>query len=376
MHGRTNSDVSDSSHLRGNAVGTGMSSGAALYQQAMSSMNRNPSLPTPGASSSGAGSSSQAQSSSKTSKPHYPSAEEEKAMLRRYQDAKAAVDRTQIEPYDAATPSAGVVSAYDAMYSAAPAPPQNHMPPSISQSSSQQPLSAYEEKERLRRQYEAQDQVGHMPTPQPYVNGSYAYPSPAPTNGYPSPVMPDGSAMAGGSSSAAHQLSEKEMLRRKFDADDAAALRPPSGPPPMPPAPRSVSGMRSPGPRSPPLPPPSAGAYQPLSAAEEKARLRAQYASEEVAPGDVPGYTPAQGNVPAPPPLMPRPPPDYIHQTRTEDSRSQLGHGAPSGNHGREGPERVYTPMNPSVGGFAVDDAETFGGLNSRPPIPPKVPMQ
>lgn len=78
--------------------------------------------------------------------------------------------------------------------------------------------------------------------------------------------------------------------------------------------------------------------YQPLSAADEKARLRAQYAAED------------GGAPPAPPPLAPRPPPDYIQQTRAEDARSQMGHGSLSraGSYAPAGyappPERSYTP--------------------------------
>lgn len=154
-------------------------------------------------------------------------------------------------------------------------------------------------------------------------------------------------------------LVEKEMLRRKYSAEDAAqqAQNQSGGTPrntpsrsgsALPPIPRASSIQTNSPTRpltaaeekaqlatryasNPPGSPPSTG--RPLTAAEEKAQLKAQYEAQDqvvspvVRPQQI--QTPASAfnnvnpvnNLPTPPPLMPRPPVDYINQTKEEDTR-------------------------------------------------------
>jgi hypothetical protein len=363
-------------------------SDAALYAQAMSAVSRNNNLPTPGGSGSNpavVGSSSMTAPQMRMPKPQYPTAEEEKAMLRRYNEAKAAVDRVQGPDGDSAP------VAYDALYpgTGALAATSPFAATSAGQGSSSQPLSAYEEKEHLRRRYESESSTVRIPTAQPYEQQGYVSPPPvqAPqpygnNNAYASPPPAVGSSSAYGNG-----LSEKELLRRKFEADDAAALS--IGAPPLPPprangssheanrTPSYSASTRTPSytARSQPLPP-TGSAFQPLSAAEEKARLKAQYAAEDrAANGEAPPVLPAprvaptsppvasQGlpNIP-PPPLAPRPPPDYIQRTQEEDRKSRFVADDAS----------FAATLQQQVND--ADESGTFGPV-SRPPLPPKVPI-
>ncbi|OCH93867.1 hypothetical protein OBBRIDRAFT_817584, partial [Obba rivulosa] len=137
-----------------------MSAGAVLYSQAMSSINRNTSTQSSAFASGSSPPAAPLQPTPalapSTQSPiiQYPSADEEKAALRRYYEAKAAVDRTQ-----GATSGSAMQApiAYDALYpvqqSAVPTSPPAFVP-----SSSSQP-SYLSEKERLRRAYDAQDRA-------------------------------------------------------------------------------------------------------------------------------------------------------------------------------------------------------------------------
>lgn len=271
--------------------------------------------------------------------PVYPSAEEEKAAMRRFYEAKAAVDRTQETTFGISPSTAGSSPMpYDALYPNKPAsPPQpvnGGSPPPFAPSSSQP--SYLSEKERLRRDYEARDATamgGSPPAPPPHnappmsAVGSPGYQPPVPA-ATPPAVLAASAAM---SSAAA----EKEMLRRKFEAQDAGA----KGPPPTPP-PRSGSfsagsrNMPTP-PRSPPMPPGGGSGSRPLTAAEEKARLKAMYDSENRSGSPPNGSPPVQSTAPLPmingapfvappppPPLAPKPPKEYIQETQEEDMRT------------------------------------------------------
>ncbi len=59
-----------------------------------------------------------------------------------------------------------------------------------------------------------------------------------------------------------------------------------------------------------------------MTAAEEKAMLKAKYAMEDQVNGSSGSIaSSSSSSVPAPPPLMPRPPAEYIQETQEEDER-------------------------------------------------------
>ncbi len=163
--------------------------------------------------------------------------------------------------------------------------------------------------------------------------------------------------------------------------------------------------------RSPPLPPSPTqpGQQRMLSAAEEKALLRAKYEAEEQAPPppitprrqdeyNSPPRTPSTtGLLPSPiqseppisrdqrqvspprspPPLLPRPPASYIRETAEEDARLQdeLANGklsAISVEANGTTTETVTLPLSMAAAGASVvddDDEEAFG-LSRRPTLP------
>lgn len=350
---KTHSDpIASGSHLKASSISQPISSlptvsaGAALYQHAISSMHRNPpeqTLPSPPPSHDRV-------SPPMKSIPAYPSAEEEKAALKRYHEAKSAVERTQ-----------GIQNppvAYDSLY-------PNNLTRSASYSvspSSSMPGNALSEKERQRRAYEVQDAAASSQQTPAYSSPPVAYSPPAFT-----------------SSGSGNALSEKEILRRRYEAQDAAALGSSSGPPPQPP------------PRRPSLShdvrhPPAgviAGSSRILSAVEEKAQLRARYEAEEQnarlngtpSPPLPPsfGYQPTgqgptaetQTSPPPPPPLMPRPPAVYIQETQAEDARIRSSDDdllAQSNGNGLD--LRSYSPFNGGPNGKSVSPGP--------PPLPPK----
>lgn len=193
------------------------------------------------------------ESSSSSSKPNgnsssaFESAAAEKARLKREMSEKDRADRERLER----TKSNSSSIAYE---------------------------SAAAEKARLKREMEERDR--HMPDlPPPFAAGPTRGPSP--------PNLPGSSSSPPyGGSYAAPALSEKEVLARHFAAQDAAA-----------------GGLAPVSPRPTPTPPRAPI----MTAAEEKKMLAARYAAER--------------NPSTPPPLMPRPPADYIKETREEDAR-------------------------------------------------------
>lgn len=316
---------------------------------------------------------------SSTATPQYPP-QNEKEMMKRYYDAKAAASRNQGQDYVQAEPIS-----YDALYpsnhpnSGTTSQPSNlQQPPSFAgrpddppafTSGSQHPILS--EKERLRRHYEAQDAAAntvaspptsiptpvYMPSPQPFqVTSPHPQQIPAtfPHSNSPPPPLDNPPAPM-------NALAEKEMLRKKFEAEEAArqaqnqsTRMPPITPTrsgsALPPIPRSPSiQANSPGrpltaseekaqlasryANNPPASPPNTG--RPLTAAEEKAQLKAQYEARDqvtsppVNPQQVQTPASAFSNVnpnntlPTPPPLRPRPPVDYIQQTKEEDNRTK-----------------------------------------------------
>ncbi|KAI0929238.1 hypothetical protein AcW1_006231 [Taiwanofungus camphoratus] len=304
-------------------------------------------------SSNGAGSSSlqpPQRTPIKSPTPQYPSAEEEKAALKRYHEAKAAVERTQGVTYGMSSQSPPAVPIpYDALYPSTPVSPPppalvaDDLPPAFIPSSSQP--SYLSEKEKLRRAYEAQDAAAVANAARLGAVGSPQLSPLAAFDSYAS--SPPLAALPASSTSLSSAAAEKEMLRRRFETQDAAALAA-AGPPAPPPRSNGIRPSPSPpssGSRPIPTPPQSpgmAGGSRPMTAAEEKARLKAMYEAEERA-GQPNGIVSAPLSPPLPtndvnmngsllqepstpppplPPLMPRPPKQYIEETQEEDKRT------------------------------------------------------
>ncbi|KAJ4478204.1 hypothetical protein J3R30DRAFT_3290526 [Lentinula aciculospora] len=264
--------------------------------------------------------------------PQYLSAEEEKAALRRYEEAKRAVQRTQLGGTDDVGSSSSS-SAY------VPPPVASDLPPSFEASV---PVvdarTQLAEKERLRREYEARDAAVHRPS----VDNVPAY---SEDNSEPQPLT---------GTIIQSAIAEKEMLRRKFEMQDAqarAAVGSASQPP------RQASPVQL---KSRPAPAPPSSTARILTAAEEKAMLRARFEAEDSAqshstppitpPPHINGYNHANSYTngmhagpstpsalptlippPAPPPLAPKPPASYIQETQEEDARVSryVNSGAP-----------------------------------------------
>ncbi|KAJ2919891.1 hypothetical protein MD484_g614, partial [Candolleomyces efflorescens] len=373
---------SDNAAPGGSSSSSSKPTGAQLYQQAMAARKNNPS-PAQGASVRGG--------------PSYPSAEQEKAALQRYQAAKDAVDRTQsnIDPEDLPPSVAGPVRdsgpiAYEALFPNAgsssanrsPPPPavSEPPPPPFAGGAPIGPMAILSEKERLKREYEARDAAA-LAAQQQQQQPSYAAPPPAFTAAAPPPFAPAASAP----SQYANAIAEKEALRRKFEAQDrAAAAAAAALPPPAPlqtpsrnssarPAPPQPTGGGSyTAPLSPRPAPSTPGSSRVLTAAEEKALLKAKYDAQDsagsrppapLAPSRANGRANGATGTPspppftsqngAPPPLMPRPPVEYIQETREEDARVV---------------RYTMNGENPA----AMDDAYGMNGGPKLPPLPPK----
>ncbi|KIK32167.1 hypothetical protein CY34DRAFT_111074, partial [Suillus luteus UH-Slu-Lm8-n1] len=300
-HSRESSEANGSPGLSQHCRSmSALSAGAALYQHVISSMNKNTTSNTsPNASANvsptrSPNPPSQPFSTSSKVVPHYQSAEEEKAALNRYHEAKLAVDRSQntqnlVILYPSESSSISRSMSYGAQ------PSGSDMPPPFDGPNGQPQY--LNEKERLRRHHEAQDAAAMTAqssaaadvSPSYTASPLYSPPAPHPTS----------------------TLSEKELPRRRFEEQDAAALAQQQ---PQPPPPRAVNGSRLP----PPPVTPAASGFRLLTAAEEKAQLRAKYAAkEQQANGNTPAsasnftsHYPSQSSTvhspPPPPPLMPR----------------------------------------------------------------------
>ena len=342
-HTRSESDSSN----RGQASSSGKpTAAAALYAQAISAQGRSAVGPGPSAST---------PSRPKPAVPQYLTAEQEKAALRRYEEAKRAVDRTQNSDFSSdVAPSSSAPIAYESLFPAAASssstPNTVNQPPPFN--SSVIPQSHLSEKERLRRAYEANDAAARA-----RQNASPPPPlSPPSHNQYTS------------------ALEEKEALRKKFEERDNAQARSALATQTLPPKDgvfgsvtnsggpeRSPSSGRSPlGSRPTPLPPSAGTTSRILTATEEKALLRskfeARYAeinnnnrNKPLINGSSATATPA-----TPPPLMPRPPVEYIKETQEEDARvARL-------NEGGEGAAFDHTPSSSQRGGTPKPQGRLF----------------
>jgi hypothetical protein len=224
------------------------------------------------------------------------SAEDEKAALRRYEEAKRAVDRTQGQQLATNPREAGESSSLRRGLSVTNPNENGDELPSFADSQPSVGImsGSLTEKERIKRQYAARDAEASIPPYSPGMN-------------------------AGSFSLIGDAVSEKERLRRRYDSQDVSS--PPKAPPPRP-----GTGSRPP----PPVP---ADGGKVLSAMEEKALLRACFESEDTqhpqsfATSSGPPYnngsTYTDGALvtSSPPPLAPRPPADYIKETQEEDAR-------------------------------------------------------
>ncbi|KAF7304736.1 hypothetical protein MKEN_01187700 [Mycena kentingensis (nom. inval.)] len=309
------------------------------------------------------------QKSTSTKVPQYMTADQEKAALRRYHEAKEAVGRVQGYDEAAPPPANAAPIAYDSLYPSQGMASGSNSPPPFDTGSMPNNMHL-SEKERFRLAYAAQDAAAARQNATPQD-------SPPPFSGPPL---------------AASGLSEKEQIQRKFDAQDAEARRT-AGAPSPPPRNGSVPQGR-------PTPPPPTGGRI-LTAIEEKALLKAKFEAEEAATkpkvNGTNGHTnglssPSSSDSlpstpPAPPPLMPRPPAEYIQETQEEDARvsrfvttntvpsidedplpTSLSHSpslirksSPSGS-----PGLSVSPFTPFTPGF---DATAPG---PPPPLPPK----
>ncbi|KAI1794712.1 hypothetical protein LXA43DRAFT_119499 [Ganoderma leucocontextum] len=459
FNGSSSSGAGGSARTAGGSVG--VSAGAALYSEAMSAINRPVTSGSPHSQSGSVGSPYAVASPLPFQTPAtpgsahgrlptsgtMPSAVEEKAMMARYYEAKNAVWQTQSAHYGRVPGNAGPVP-YDALYpdqqTTSPAPSHNQLyagspapapAPSLTSSppagmpspfpaegSSQHPILS--EKERLRRHYEAQDAAAAQPQQQwepslPPPEDNYA--STPPPGPYPqTPATPPNALYAlsppSGSpppfSSPQTQLSafdEKEMLRRKYEQQDATAVGSPRATPTPPPRTSHLvngSGGRGRPPPTPPSPNPmpgTPGTARPLTAVEEKARLKAMYEAEDrtaaprpPAPGQSPypspppsnGYhdlapiprtTPsppqlANGAIPPAPPLAPKPPKEYIEETQQEDIRTTAKLQAIDA--GKSDPDLAsLAPSEADKEPLDVEDADamnnTFGIVTRSSPGPP-----
>lgn len=327
-----------------------ISAGAALYSHAMASVKQ-PGWGTSGSSPSSAMPppiSQTAQSS------RLPTAAEEKEMLRRYNDATNAVHRHHEANFG---PSDGVMSSasssmphgtsvgsdmdMDNSYASAP----DELPPPWVPSAEFSPqVESMSEKERYRIAYEARERAAAQQQP------PLASPPPSASP----PVSPPADYYT---ATGMRPSTSGSVTSPPADYYTATGMRPSTSgsmttdrgqpPPPWQPQPPAQPGglplppnLRT---RSPPLPP--ASSQRIMSAAEEKAMLKAKYESEEPKAASPPPSTPPKAKgaahnnnnnspspttqtqtppqTPPPPPLMPRPPASYIQETAEEDARLQ-----------------------------------------------------
>ena len=298
----------------------------------------------------------------------FPSAEEEKAKLR-YEEAKKAVDRHQATMDG--SPSDGYNASWESppsaqLYSSPPpaqvyASPQGvtnglqlARQPSLSPGSPPPftpPVMGYPaesdlpEKERIRLAFARRDamlgqqQIGGASEPPPPDYGGP--PSGAPPSAFGSPPPP-------ASLVPLTAAEEKARLRAQYAAEEAADGSGVGG-----------SGMRSP----PPEPPTYAGETRPLTAAEEKALLQARLAAEQ----------PVGAGPPAPPPRLKSPPPSgsprppYLTYQSTGSSVSDITPRDPSISAGKK--KAASSTNLPTLGGLGRAPSKT-----APPPLPMVVP--
>jgi hypothetical protein len=390
-HARVSSRDSSRSFQQG-AGPPVISAGAALYSHAMASVHK-PSWGTPVTTPP-----PPASQSSKSSR--LPTAAEEKDMLRRYHNATSAVQRHHVANFGS---SDGVMSSTSSglphdttagpypggnLDTSGPAP--DELPPPWVPSPEFSQLEGVSEKERYRIAFEARERAA--------AEQQSASPPP--------PASPT-------TSPPADYYTATGTLPPDVNGSDPPAADGALPPPWQPASPATQSGLpphlRA---RSPPLPPSPTqpGQQRMLSAAEEKAMLRAKYEAEEQVVAASPPITPRRqdeynsprtpsttGLLPSPirseppisrdqrqispprspPPLLPRPPASYIRETAEEDARLQdeLANGKLSAiavEANGTTTETVTLPVSVAAAGASVgnDEGDEAFGLSRRPTLP------
>lgn len=342
------------------------SSASEMYRQAMANVSTNknqPSLPHIMSDP------SQKQPTSPSQIPQYLTAEQEKAALKRYEEARSAVDRLQNQPiaYDSLYPKVGGASS---SVSSPDAPPSFEASVS-SVAVAVGPMTAAQEKAVLAERIRAADnqhstQLSNLP---PSFSYATFFP-PASSSGNPLPQKEFMEAAA-----------EKEAMRKKMEARDASRKK--SSGMAVPSRNASFTTGTRPTPTPPPMSPPISNATAVMSAAEEKALLKAkleakaskrepfthrQQAPQPYSSGMMPVTLPATE---APPPLMPRPPAAYIQETREEDERvSKIAIDGANLRFDTDGSEGSSVYTNGHVPGQG--QSRVLRAPGSPPPLPPK----
>lgn len=281
--------------------GVGMSAGKALYQSAMASMR-----PPQGQLAYANGSSSS----------QYPTASDEKEALR-FKRAMEAAKHSQMGPMYAASPreEAGPVP-YEDLFPSGPSPstvpvaplnvgrsrsPTNGQFPGANGDASHspldpsRPLNAREEKEKMRMMYQAQDAAARQPGGATVAGAPLVPPSHALSAASPPPPATPGRPLTA--------AEEKAILRAQYANEDGARGSKPAatpGPPVAPYSPNNYADMPPPITNGFHDEPPAFSPPKPMTAAEEKAALRAKYAAEEAGGNPTPPAN--RGPPPAPPP--------------------------------------------------------------------------
>lgn len=392
-HARVSSRDSSRSFQQGVAPPV-ISAGAALYSHAMASVHK-PSWGTPVTT--------RPPLASQTSKSsRLPTAAEEKEMLRRYHDATSAVQRHHEVNFgspDGAMSSSSSGLPHDTTAGPYPGgnldtsgPAPDELPPPWVPSPEFSQLEGMSEKERYRIAFEARERAAvesQSTSPPPSAN-----PTTIPTTDY--------------------YYSDIGTLPPDVNGSNSPVAGSGLPPPWQPASPTKQSGLpphlRA---RSPPLPPSPTqpGQQRMLSAAEEKALLKAKYEAEEQvvaaptspitprrqdeynSPSRTPSNTgllpsPVRSEAPisrdqrqisprSPPPLLPRPPASYIRETAEEDARLQdeLANGKLSAiavEANGTTTETVTLPVSVAAAG-ASDGNDKSGeayGVSRRPTLP------
>lgn len=335
-----------------------------MYRQAMANVSTNRNQPSSPHIMSGP---SQKQLTSPSQIPQYLTAEQEKAALKRYEEARSAVDRLQNQPiaYDSLYPKVGGAS------SSSPDAPPSFEASVSSVTVAVSSMTAAQEKAVLAERMRAADnqhstQLSTLPP-----SFSYAAVSPsASSSGNPLPQKEYMEAAA-----------EKEAMRKKMEARDASRKK--SSGMAMPSRNASFTTGTRPTPTPPPMSPPISNATAVMSAAEEKALLKAkleakaskrepfthrQQAPQPYSPGMMPAIPPATE---APPPLMPRPPAAYIQETREEDERvSKIAIDGANLRFDTDGSEGSSVRINGHM--QSQGQSRVLRAPGSPPPLPPK----
>lgn len=370
---------------------------AQLYQQAMAGVNANQNKnqpPPPHVSPLSGRSANRSLSASAAPKiPQFLTAEQEKEALKRYEEAKMAVERVH-------NPDVGGLApvSYDSLYPKtsssttggirdAPPPSFEASVTSAADTGVTRHLSAAAEKAVLEtrlREMDAQAASGQYDNPPPPAFDNARATAPTATAAAVGPNTPEQYIAA---------AVEKEALRKRLEEKDAAAVAKRQRKAQA----RQQASQRNGTAESRPAPTPptnTGSGGKVLTAAEEKALLQAKYDAKDArkmnggtqpkqtnatAPTPLSSSSPSpqlpfqqrqQGSTPTPPtppPLMPRPPAEYIQETQEEDARvSKLAFGGGTNLKLEDGEEYGVNGLYVNGNGSVVK------APGPPPPLPPK----